>query len=76
MPRQPAAIDRDKLRAAVRTLGHEDVFYMLDDAIDVIFFADEGGSWQVGVDWERVLPPWFRAERTARRGGARAARRG
>ena len=27
---------------------------------DVIFFADEGGSWQVGVDWERVLPPWFR----------------
>jgi len=172
MPRQPAAIDRDKLRAAVRKLGHEYVFYMLDDAIDllppaklhqiakkyldikslrpdseiktkanllaavkafdkvsragdyyesfmvnskncmeqstgttafiaeyrrlldrcvteekkakpaeareafdilfglldyidecnddVIFFADEGGSWQVGVDWERVLPPWFR----------------
>jgi hypothetical protein len=27
---------------------------------DVIFFADEGGSWQVGVDWDRVLPPWFR----------------
>jgi hypothetical protein len=172
MSRQPAVIDRDKLRAAVRKLGHEDVFYMLDDAIDllpqaklhqiarkyldvrrlrpdsevkakvsllaavkafdkasrageyyepfmvnsrncteqstgttawiadhrrlldrcvaeekkgnpaevreafhilfgllncidecncdVIFFADEAGSWQVGVDWERVLPPWFR----------------
>lgn len=172
MARQPAAIDRDKLRAAVRKLGHEYVFYMLYDAIDllppakvhqiakkylnlkslrpdseikgkanllaavkafdkasragdyyesfmvnsknymdlstgttawiaeyrrlldrcvaeekrgipgdirgafdilfglldyidecnddVIFFADEGGSWQVGVDWERVLPPWFR----------------
>jgi hypothetical protein len=172
MPRQPAAIDRDKLRAAVRKLGHEYVFYMLDDAIDllppaklqriakkyldienlrpdgqtkknanllvavkafdkasrageyyesfmvnsrncmeqstgttawiaehgrlldrcvteakrgtpaevreafdilfglldyidecnddVIFFADEAGSWQVGVGWERVLPPWFR----------------
>jgi hypothetical protein len=172
MPRQPVTIDRDKLRAAVRKLGHERVFYMLDDAIDllppvklhkvvkkyldikslrpdseikakanllaavkafdkvsrageyyesfmvnsknymerstgttawiaeyrrlldrcvaedkkgnpadvreafdilfglldyidecnddVIFFADEGGSWQVGVDWERVLPPWFR----------------
>ena len=28
---------------------------------DVIFFADEGGSWQVGVDWERVLPTWFKA---------------
>ncbi len=27
---------------------------------DVIFFADEGGSWQVGVDCDRVLPPWFK----------------
>lgn len=36
MPRQPAAIDRDKLRAAVRKLGHEYVFYMLDDAIDLL----------------------------------------
>jgi hypothetical protein len=27
---------------------------------DVIFFADEGGSWQVGVDWPRVLPVWFK----------------
>jgi hypothetical protein len=26
---------------------------------DVIFFADEGGSWQVGVDWAKVLPIWF-----------------
>jgi len=26
---------------------------------DVIFFADEAGSWQVGVDWAKVLPPWF-----------------
>ena len=26
---------------------------------DVIFFADEGGSWQVGVDWPKVLPAWF-----------------
>jgi hypothetical protein len=172
MPRQPVAIDRDKLRAAIRKLGHEDAFSMLGDAIellppaklqkiarryldlkslrpdsetktkanvlaavkafdkasrageyyesfmvtsknyreqstgtaawiaeyrrlldrcvaektkgspaevraafeilfelldcidecndDVIFFADEGGSWQVGVDWESVLPPWFR----------------
>jgi len=171
MARQPMAIDRDKLRGAVRTLGHEYVFYMLYDAIDllpparlleiagkylelerlrpdadsgkkanlladvkafekasrageyyesfsincrncteqsagttawiaecrrflghcvaeankgnhaavreafdilfglldyidecnddVIFFADEGGSWQVGVHWDEVLPPWF-----------------
>jgi hypothetical protein len=27
---------------------------------DVIFFADEGGSWQVGVDWPKVLPLWFK----------------
>ena len=26
---------------------------------DVIFFADEGGEWQVGVDWPAVLPAWF-----------------
>lgn len=27
---------------------------------DIIFFADEGGSWQVGVNWRDVLPAWFR----------------
>jgi hypothetical protein len=27
---------------------------------DILFFADEGGSWQVGVDRENVLPAWFR----------------
>jgi len=27
---------------------------------DVIFFADEGGSWQIGVDWAKVLPAWFK----------------
>ena len=26
---------------------------------DVIFFADEGGAWQVGVTWAKVLPAWF-----------------
>lgn len=28
---------------------------------DIIFFADEAGSWQVGVDWKKVLPVWFRS---------------
>jgi hypothetical protein len=28
---------------------------------DVIFFADEGGSWQVGVDWQTALPAYFRS---------------
>ena len=27
---------------------------------DIVFFADEGGSWQVGVDWPKVLPAYFR----------------
>jgi hypothetical protein len=27
----------------------------------IIFFADEGGSWQVGVSWEEVLPTYFTA---------------
>jgi hypothetical protein len=26
---------------------------------DIIFFADEGGSWQVGISWREVLPAWF-----------------
>jgi hypothetical protein len=41
-----------------------DILFGLLDHIDqcledVIFFADEGGSWQVGVDWPKVLPVWF-----------------
>jgi hypothetical protein len=27
---------------------------------DVIFFADEGGAWQVEVDWRAALPAYFR----------------
>jgi len=26
---------------------------------DIVFFADEGGSWQVGPDWATVFPAWF-----------------
>jgi len=42
-----------------------DILFGLLDHIDkghddVIFFADEGGSWQVGVDWVKVLPVWFK----------------
>jgi hypothetical protein len=28
---------------------------------DIIFFADEAGSWQVGVEHEKVLPVYFRS---------------
>ena len=32
----------------------------IDEASDdVIFFADEAGSWQVGVDWRTVFPAYF-----------------
>ena len=42
-----------------------DILFGLLDHIDkgledVVFFADEGGSWQVGVDWTNVLPAWFK----------------
>lgn len=38
---------------------------MLQELIDdcgheVLFFADEGGSWLVGVGWGQVLPVWIR----------------
>jgi hypothetical protein len=41
-----------------------DILFVLLDRLDegdddIIFFADEGGSWEVGVDWEKVLPAWF-----------------
>lgn len=26
----------------------------------IVFFADEGGAWQLGVDWGVVLPAYFR----------------
>ena len=28
---------------------------------DVVSFADEGGSCQMGFEWEKVLPAWFNA---------------
>ena len=38
-----------------------DLLDHIDECLDdVVFFADEGGAWQVGVDWSKVLPPWFR----------------
>jgi hypothetical protein len=33
----------------------------LDDGTgENILFAEEGGSWMLGVDWKRTLPAWFR----------------
>lgn len=43
-----------------------DILFGLVDRIDdtgdeILFFADDGGSWQFGENWEEILPPWFRA---------------
>jgi len=27
---------------------------------DIVFWADEGGIWNFGIPWRRVLPPYFR----------------
>ena len=38
-----------------------DLLRKIDDDTDgIIFFADEAGSWQVGVDWRDVFPAYFR----------------
>jgi len=56
-----AASKKDGATHAVEAF--ETIFGLLrhiDEARDdIIFFADEGGSWQVGVDWQRVFPAYF-----------------
>lgn len=42
------------------------ILFDLLDEIDtgsdtIIFFADEAGSWQVGVEWDKVMPCYFTA---------------
>jgi hypothetical protein len=31
-----------------------------DETAEEILFAEECGSWMVGIEWTRVLPAWFR----------------
>jgi len=39
-----------------------DLLRRIDESPDsVVFFADEAGSWQVGVDWRGALPAYFRS---------------
>jgi hypothetical protein len=35
--------------------------YIDEGRDDILFFADEGGSWLIGVDWKKVFPAWFRS---------------
>lgn len=32
----------------------------INDGEEILFFADDGGSWQFGEDWGKILPAWFR----------------
>lgn len=56
------AVDTGKLDAARE--GFEllvDLVRRIDDDPDaIVFFADEGGSWQLGVDWDTVIAAWAR----------------
>lgn len=68
-----AQFDRS-IRQCVQAVGHqpgtsvreafEILFRLLrriDEAPDdVVFFADEAGSWQVGINWRVVIPAYFR----------------
>lgn len=52
------------MRAADVSRAFE-ILFGLHDSLDDgtgggIVFAEEGGSWMVGVDWKTVLPAWFR----------------
>ena len=38
-----------------------DLLRRIDDGEDFIFFADEAGSWQVGVEYEEIFPAYFAA---------------
>ncbi|MDI7267882.1 MAG: hypothetical protein QME96_07800 [Myxococcota bacterium] len=51
-PRAPVREAFDLLLGLLRRLD--------DDPDSVVFFADEAGSWQVGVDWRTALPAYFR----------------
>ncbi len=52
-------MDPQEARAAVDVIFA--LFLRIDEGFDdIIFFADEGGSWQVGVDWKKVFPAWFK----------------
>lgn len=51
-PRRPVREAFELLFALLRRID--------EDPDSVVFFADEGGSWQVGADWREVLPAYFR----------------
>jgi hypothetical protein len=63
MPRKPIQIDRDKLRAEVRKLGNEYVFFMLDDAMDLLPPAKLHKISKKYLDLKRLRPDAEKATR-------------
>src|SRR6266446_417373 len=63
MARKPIQIDRDKLRAAVRKLGNECVFSMLDDAIELLPPAKLHKIAKKYLDLKRLRPDAEKATR-------------
>lgn len=57
------AAEADSTDPADLCTAFDVLFGLLDklDAGESIAFAEESGSWMIGVDWKTVLPPWFRA---------------
>ena len=62
MARRSVGIDRDKLREAIRRLGAESIFCMLDDAIDLLPPAKLQRVVRKYLDLKRLRQP---SEKTA-----------
>jgi hypothetical protein len=64
-PRQPVRTAFDLLFALLRRID--------EDSDSIVFFADEGGAWQVGVEWRVALPAYFQCLADASTGDEFAA---
>lgn len=47
----------DDIQQAMETLFK--LLNALDEGEEIVFFADEGGSWQVYLEWKKVLSTYF-----------------
>ena len=72
MARQPIEIDRDKLRAVIRKLGNEYVFYMLDDAIDLLPPVKLHKIVRKYLDLKRLRPDSVKATKSSLRADLKA----
>jgi hypothetical protein len=60
-----SCVEQSKKRNVANVRRAFDILFELLDRFDdgddrMVFFADEGGSWMVGIDWKQVQPAWFR----------------